>query len=180
MQKKSGFGQKLEMFGSACPVWNCRRRLPGVHERGQSPAVHQVRRVPEATVPTPITTQYRAVHVCILLLPPDMPMPDKDPSSSSTSMAQQMKKKRVDDQQPSADAGQRPVQLQRRRVWRACESCRCVSNSQHETARRVEFTTKIFRTGARRLNATVQSPYVPNARPQGFNVLGFRPRIEQR
>ncbi|OSX59228.1 hypothetical protein POSPLADRAFT_1048569 [Postia placenta MAD-698-R-SB12] len=36
----------------------------------------------------------------------------------------QSKKKRIDDQQPPADIGLKPVQLQRRRVWRACESCR--------------------------------------------------------
>ncbi|KZT12954.1 uncharacterized protein LAESUDRAFT_689966 [Laetiporus sulphureus 93-53] len=35
----------------------------------------------------------------------------------------QSKKKRVEDQLP-ADIGLKPVQLQRRRVWRACESCR--------------------------------------------------------
>ncbi|KAJ3762896.1 putative fungal-specific transcription factor [Lentinula raphanica] len=40
-------------------------------------------------------------------------------------MAQQSKKKRNDEETNAApDAGQKPVQLQRRRVWRACESCR--------------------------------------------------------
>ncbi|KAI0269256.1 fungal-specific transcription factor domain-containing protein, partial [Gloeopeniophorella convolvens] len=39
-------------------------------------------------------------------------------------MTHQPKKKRVEDQSLPSDAGQRPVQLQRRRVWRACESCR--------------------------------------------------------
>ncbi|THH06739.1 hypothetical protein EW146_g9520 [Bondarzewia mesenterica] len=39
-------------------------------------------------------------------------------------MTNPTKKKRVDDQPTPPDAGQRPVQLQRRRVWRACESCR--------------------------------------------------------
>lgn len=39
-------------------------------------------------------------------------------------MSQPPKKKRAQDQQPSTDAGQKPVQLQRRRVWRACENCR--------------------------------------------------------
>ncbi|TDL29327.1 hypothetical protein BD410DRAFT_758089 [Rickenella mellea] len=45
------------------------------------------------------------------------PMPDQDSSHPS-------KKKRVEDQALPPDAGQKPVQLQRRRVWRACESCR--------------------------------------------------------
>ncbi|KAK7060317.1 hypothetical protein VNI00_001082 [Paramarasmius palmivorus] len=41
-------------------------------------------------------------------------------------MAQQSKKKRADPEPPPQDAGTKPVQLQRRRVWRACESCRHV------------------------------------------------------
>jgi hypothetical protein len=36
------------------------------------------------------------------------------------------KKKRSDDDPIPLDVGQKPIQLQRRRVWRACESCRCV------------------------------------------------------
>ncbi|OAX40653.1 hypothetical protein K503DRAFT_768378 [Rhizopogon vinicolor AM-OR11-026] len=40
------------------------------------------------------------------------------------SMTHQSKKKRVDDDPLPPDAGVKPVQLQRRRVWRACESCR--------------------------------------------------------
>ncbi|KAF9008701.1 fungal-specific transcription factor domain-containing protein [Cyathus striatus] len=39
-------------------------------------------------------------------------------------MIPQPKKKRVDEEPLPPDAGQRPIQLQRRRVWRACESCR--------------------------------------------------------
>ena len=50
-------------------------------------------------------------------------MPDKEPSSS---MSHQQKKKRVEDIPLSPDAGTKPIQLQRRRVWRACESCRYV------------------------------------------------------
>lgn len=42
---------------------------------------------------------------------------------ASSSMAQQSKKKRPDDDQVPPD-GAKPIQLQRRRVWRACESCR--------------------------------------------------------
>ncbi|KAI0080746.1 hypothetical protein K474DRAFT_1589402 [Panus rudis PR-1116 ss-1] len=38
--------------------------------------------------------------------------------------AQSTKKKKVDEQQLPPDLGTKPVQLQRRRVWRACESCR--------------------------------------------------------
>lgn len=42
------------------------------------------------------------------------------------SMTHQSKKKRIEDDSLPADAGSKPVQLQRRRVWRACESCRFV------------------------------------------------------
>src|SRR5712672_3462589 len=47
------------------------------------------------------------------------------------SMTHQTKKKHVEDQSLPSDAGKRPIQLQRRRVWRACESCRSVSDSYH-------------------------------------------------
>ncbi|KAG1892702.1 fungal-specific transcription factor domain-containing protein [Suillus subluteus] len=40
------------------------------------------------------------------------------------SMTHQSKKKRIDDDPLPTDAGAKPIQLQRRRVWRACESCR--------------------------------------------------------
>ncbi|KAG6833786.1 hypothetical protein H0H87_001218 [Tephrocybe sp. NHM501043] len=43
----------------------------------------------------------------------------------STTMTHQSKKKRSDDDSVP-EVGQKPVQLQRRRVWRACESCRWV------------------------------------------------------
>ncbi|TFY83848.1 hypothetical protein EWM64_g177 [Hericium alpestre] len=44
--------------------------------------------------------------------------------SNNPPMTHQTKKKRTDDPPLPPDAGQRPLQLQRRRVWRACESCR--------------------------------------------------------
>ncbi|KLO15664.1 hypothetical protein SCHPADRAFT_849198 [Schizopora paradoxa] len=44
-------------------------------------------------------------------------------SSSSTVSMQQMKK-RAEDPSMSTDSGLKPMSLQRRRVWRACESCR--------------------------------------------------------
>ncbi|EGO01729.1 hypothetical protein SERLA73DRAFT_85551 [Serpula lacrymans var. lacrymans S7.3] len=46
-------------------------------------------------------------------------------NDNSQSMTHQSKKKRIDEEhQSSPDVGLKPVQLQRRRVWRACESCR--------------------------------------------------------
>ncbi|KAF9449897.1 hypothetical protein P691DRAFT_811456 [Macrolepiota fuliginosa MF-IS2] len=41
-----------------------------------------------------------------------------------TTMLSSAKKKRSDDDNIPLDVGQKPIQLQRRRVWRACESCR--------------------------------------------------------
>ncbi|KAG2013921.1 nuclear protein, variant 2 [Coprinopsis cinerea AmutBmut pab1-1] len=42
----------------------------------------------------------------------------------STSTTTQKQKKRIEDDPLPPDAGTKPIQLQRRRVWRACESCR--------------------------------------------------------
>ncbi|KAL0949563.1 hypothetical protein HGRIS_009612 [Hohenbuehelia grisea] len=42
----------------------------------------------------------------------------------SSNMTHHSKKKRTDDDQVPPDIGHKPIQLQRRRVWRACESCR--------------------------------------------------------
>jgi hypothetical protein len=50
----------------------------------------------------------------------------------------QQKKKKADDPSIPPDLGMKPVQLQRRRVWRACESCRWVCCSLW---RRLPFTT---------------------------------------
>lgn len=53
-----------------------------------------------------------------------------DSSAASSSMNQPPKKKRAQDPPLPPDAGQKPVQLQRRRVWRACENCRYVTISR--------------------------------------------------
>ncbi|KAJ7117381.1 fungal-specific transcription factor domain-containing protein [Mycena crocata] len=45
-------------------------------------------------------------------------------ANEGPSPAHQSKKKRIDDDQDTPDSTQKPLQLQRRRVWRACESCR--------------------------------------------------------
>jgi hypothetical protein len=42
----------------------------------------------------------------------------------NTPMTHQSKKKRIEDEALPEDVGKQPLQLQRRRVWRACESCR--------------------------------------------------------
>jgi len=43
---------------------------------------------------------------------------------SSSSSIPQSKKKRSEDEPMLEDVSAKPLQLQRRRVWRACESCR--------------------------------------------------------
>ncbi|TBU58783.1 fungal-specific transcription factor domain-containing protein [Dichomitus squalens] len=60
--------------------------------------------------------------------PTDNPLSTSQPlPPPSMTIPHPPKKKRVDDQGPLApDLGTKPIQLQRRRVWRACESCRCV------------------------------------------------------
>lgn len=46
------------------------------------------------------------------------------------------KKKRFEEEPPFDDIVSKPLQLQRRRVWRACESCRYVLlNSLHSAHR---------------------------------------------
>ncbi|KAH7916738.1 fungal-specific transcription factor domain-containing protein [Hygrophoropsis aurantiaca] len=42
----------------------------------------------------------------------------------SLAMTHQSKKKRIEEESVPQDAGTKPIQLQRRRVWRACECCR--------------------------------------------------------
>ncbi|OCH94255.1 hypothetical protein OBBRIDRAFT_769925 [Obba rivulosa] len=45
-------------------------------------------------------------------------------TNTSAPMTHTAKKKRIEDQSLPPDIGTKPIQLQRRRVWRACESCR--------------------------------------------------------
>ncbi|PPQ82937.1 hypothetical protein CVT24_012850 [Panaeolus cyanescens] len=45
-------------------------------------------------------------------------------TEDSTTVSSQSKKKRSDDEPMLEDVSSKPLQLQRRRVWRACESCR--------------------------------------------------------
>ncbi|CCM02825.1 uncharacterized protein FIBRA_04937 [Fibroporia radiculosa] len=52
------------------------------------------------------------------------PIPSSTDNPLMVTHTHQSKKKRIDDQHIPVDVGLKPVQLQRRRVWRACESCR--------------------------------------------------------
>ena len=113
-------------------------------------------------------------------------MPDGPPPQSNTDSPSmvvhphQSKKKRFDDEQVSADLGLKPVQLQRRRVWRACESCRYVPISLTTfTAFSPDHILDLYAV-ARRLNVMVSSRPVLNARSRSHSVLGCRRRTEQR
>lgn len=63
-------------------------------------------------------------YLTSLLVPPYIVPHGKGRRFSS--MTHQARKKRNDDETMPSDTGQKPIQLQRRRVWRACESCRSV------------------------------------------------------
>ncbi|KAG2118968.1 fungal-specific transcription factor domain-containing protein [Suillus discolor] len=78
------------------PSTTFRRYLAAVRPQGQLLAVHHHHASPE-----------RMVH-----------------HDDFYSMTHQSKKKRIEDDPLPTDAGAKPIQLQRRRVWRACESCR--------------------------------------------------------
>jgi hypothetical protein len=87
------------------------------------------------------------------------------------------KKKRPDDQivlEPAT--GQKPVQLQRRRVWRACESCRLVRASC-ATPSAGRNSTQRSSTGGRRSNATATSRHARNVRPRDLSAPGCRRKI---
>ena len=94
----------------------------------------------------------------------------------------QTKKKRVEDQPPPSDAGQRPIQLQRRRVWRACESCRCVSDSylSMHPPTNIYAHRLLFSAVEKRSNAMVTSQLVLSALRRDRNVLGYRRKTERR
>lgn len=84
------------------------------------------------------------------------------------------KKKRVSiSEQPLPDT--KSFHVQRRRVWRACESCRCVFSP-------LPMTPLMYNPplGERRSNATATSLPVHNASVQNPNVLGCRQRTELR
>lgn len=85
------------------PSTTFRRYLAAVRPQGQLLAVHHHHASPE-----------RMVH-----------------HDDFYSMTHQSKKKRIEDDPLPTDAGAKPIQLQRRRVWRACESCRQVDRALH-------------------------------------------------
>jgi len=90
-------------------------------------------------------------------------------TKTDDAMAHQSKKKRDDDPPPSNN-GQKPIQLQRRRVWRACESCRSVPFSPPEN---ISPPTSP-RPGARRSSAMDANPPAPSAPHPAHSAPGFR------
>ena len=91
---------------------------------------------------------------------------------SCSPMTHHPKKKRVDDPQhsPPQDNPQRPVQLQRRRVWRACESCRSVPPPL------LSPPPPHPPPDARRSSATATSPLVLSVPRPTPSAIGSRPR----
>jgi hypothetical protein len=103
-----------------------------------------------------------------LIMAPNDSVPD--------SMTHQTKKKRVEDQSFPTDTGQRPLQLQRRRVWRACEGCRSASLLFLP----LYLLITHFGSAERRSNATGMSQLALSAAFPDRNVHGYRPRTEPR
>jgi hypothetical protein len=62
----------------------------------------------------------------------------------SSSVAQQTKKKQSEEDETMLDdVAAKPLQLQRRRVWRACESCRYVIHTFPQSYRRSPTVTSV-------------------------------------
>jgi len=92
-----------------------------------------------------------------------------------SSNAHHSKKKRMEDDGLPPDVGQKPIQLQRRRVWRACESCRYVDQWHHPIFfDRPQFQPLVVK----KLNAMGVNRLVPNALHQDHSVHGYRPKTE--
>lgn len=102
----------------------------------------------------------------------------KDEESLSTTTG---KKKRPEDESMIEDVVSKPLQLQRRRVWRACESCRYVHLMTLRIAvRYVNYAfLSVCSIAARRLNVTDVNLRVRSAACQGRNVHGSKPKIGQ-
>jgi hypothetical protein len=90
----------------------------------------------------------------------------------------QTKKKRVEDQPPPSDAGQHPIQLQRRRVWRACESCRSVSLLSLDVP--MAHNQLVAFPAERRLNVMEVNQLALNALLRDRHAHGYRRRTEPR
>lgn len=86
------------------------------------------------------------------------------------------KKKRPDDDSLPPDLT-KPVQLQRRRVWRACECCRSVLFLTHFLS--VHFLSSSFPTGAKKSSVTDASQLARSVLCQALNALGFKPKTVQ-
>ena len=78
------------------------------------------------------------------------------------------------------DVGQKPVQLQRRRVWRACESCRYLKFIRPFYHHNKQLTHHVFVLGARRSSAMDANQRAHNALRRVRNVPGYRLKTELR
>lgn len=94
---------------------------------------------------------------------------DANPSASHHS-----KKKRTEEDSSTTETSQKPIQLQRRRVWRACESCRCVRSDR---VFRKAVAHPLF-AGGRRSSAMAVSLPVRSALRRARHVHGSKRKIE--
>lgn len=85
------------------------------------------------------------------------------------------KNKRIEEEPIFDEVVSKPLQLQRRRVWRACECCRYASFPLICAHRNLTFL--LFCVGEKRSNAMDVSPHASNAYNLGRNALGCRLKI---
>jgi hypothetical protein len=143
-------GMSTEAPGLGWPGVARRRRLPGFQGRGGCPAI------------TAISPTCSFLHTTTMAKGEDL------------SPMLPAKKKRPDADALSLDVGQKPIQLQRRRVWRACESCRYVRHRLPSTLSPNTLPAPV----AKRSSAMDASQPAPSAPRPALNAPGSRPRIE--
>lgn len=96
-------------------------------------------------------------------------------ASSSSSQAPAKKQRRDDEKPPSGDKGAvNLISLTRRRVWRACESCRQVTLRLTSN----DLLTKSL-SDARRSSVTAQSRSAANVSKRVPTALGYKLKIGQ-
>ena len=94
-------------------------------------------------------------------------------SETTTATMTSSKKQRLDSDQHIVDPT-KPLQLQRRRVWRACESCRCVISIYILLSIVVIGLT--LDVGGRKSSAMEKNQLAPSVQRVVTNVLGYKPK----
>jgi hypothetical protein len=101
--------------------------------------------------------------------------------TEDTSPTSAGKKKRVEEEPIFEDVASKPLQLQRRRVWRACESCRYVVQPLTSAHRKELYQSLLFslstHVDGRRSSAMDVNQHARNAVCRGRNAPGSKPKI---